>query len=213
VVGTDPVGLGLVSSLNRPGGNVTGITFVTTTLGAKRLDLLRQLVPTATVVGLLVNPANPTSKSQANDVQAATRALGLELVIVDARSEREIEAAFSSFAQGHVNAIVLGGDGFFLSRRDQLVELAARHAIPVMYYLREYAAAGGLISYGTNMSDAYRLGGLYLGRILKGEKPSELPVQQSVNYELVINLKTAKALGLAVPLTMQATADEIIEAP
>jgi putative ABC transport system substrate-binding protein len=186
---------------------------VTTTLGAKRLDLLRQLVPTATIVGLLVNPANPTSESQANDVQAATRALGLELVIVNARSEREIEATFSSFVQGRVNAIVLGGDGFFLSRREQLVELAARHAIPVMYYLREYAAAGGLISYGTNMSDAYHLGGLYLGRILKGEKPSELPVQQSVNYELVINLKTAKALGLAVPLTMQATADEIIEAP
>jgi putative tryptophan/tyrosine transport system substrate-binding protein len=210
-IGADPVELGLVSSLNRPGGNVTGVTFFVNTLGAKRLELLRELVPSATVIGFLVNPTNPTSESQTNDVQAAARAHGIELLILNASSERDLDAAFTSFVQQRVNAIIIGADSLFLSRRDQLVGLAARHALPAIYYLREFADAGGLISYGASITDAYRLTGGYVGRILKGEKPADLPVLQTVKFELAINLKTAKALGLTVPLIMQMTADEVIE--
>ena len=211
VTGADPVDLGLVSSFNRPGGNVTGISFVVHPLATKRLELLRELVPNARLVGFLVNPANPTSHSQIEDIQAAAHALGVELLVRDASSEREIEAAFASFAQQRVNAVILHGDAFFGSRGDQLIELAARHAMPTMYYLREFVMAGGLISYGASIADAYRLAGIYAGRILKGEKPADLPVQQSAKFELVVNLKTAKALGLTVPLTLQASADEVIE--
>jgi putative tryptophan/tyrosine transport system substrate-binding protein len=210
-IGADPVELGLVSSLNRPGGNVTGVTFFVNTLGAKRLELLRELVPSATVIGFLVNPTNPTSESQTSDVQAAARAHGIELLILNASSERDLDAAFTSFVQQRVNAIIIGADSLFLSRRDQLVGLAARHALPAIYYLREFADAGGLISYGASITDAYRLTGGYVGRILKGEKPADLPVLQTVKFELAINLKTAKALGLTVPLIMQMTADEVIE--
>jgi putative ABC transport system substrate-binding protein len=163
------------------------------------------------LVGFLLNPANPTSGSQIRDVQAAASALGIDLFIRNASSDRDIEGAFAAFAERHVDAIILGGDQFILSRRDQVVALAARNATPTMYYLREYVLAGGLISYGASNTDAYRLAGLYVGRILKGEKPGDLPVEQSVRFELVINLKTAKALGLTVPLTMQAAADEVIE--
>ena len=211
VTGADPVDLGLVSSFNRPGGNVTGISFVVHPLATKRLELLRELVPNARLVGFLVNPANPTSHSQIEDIQAAAHALGVELLVRDASSEREIEAAFASFAQQRVNAVILHGDAFFGSRGDQLIELAALHAMPTMYYLREFVMAGGLISYGASIADAYRLAGIYAGRILKGEKPTDLPVQQSAKFELVVNLKTAKALGLTVPLTLQASADEVIE--
>jgi ABC-type uncharacterized transport system substrate-binding protein len=211
VIGADPVDLGLVSSLNRPGGNVTGVTFFINTLGAKRLELLRELVPNATVFGFLVNARNPTSQSQTADVEGAARAHGIKLATLDASSERDIDAAFASFLQQRVNAIILGADSLFTSRRDQLVGLAARHTLPAIYYLREFADVGGLISYGASITDAFRLAGGYAGRILKGEKPADLPVQQTVKFELTINLKTAKTLGLTVPLIMQMTADEVIE--
>jgi putative tryptophan/tyrosine transport system substrate-binding protein len=211
VTGADPVELGLVSSLNRPGGNVTGVTFLVTALGAKRLELLRELVPSAKIVGLLVNPANPTSEFQTTDTQAAARALGIELVIRNARGESDIYSAFESLAQERVNAVIIGTDQLFTSRRDQLVALAARHALPAIYYLREFVEAGGLISYGASSTDAYRLTGGYVGRILKGEKPADLPVQQMVKFELAINASTAKALGLTVPDKLLALADEVIE--
>jgi putative tryptophan/tyrosine transport system substrate-binding protein len=211
VIGADPVDLNLVASLNRPGGNATGVTFLINTLGAKRLELLRELVPSATVIGLLVNARNPTSQSQTADVQAAARAHGIKLVTSDASSERDIDTAFANLVQQRVSAIIIGVDSLFLSRRDQLVGLAARHALPAMYYLREYADIGGLISYGTSITDALRLTGGYAGRILKGEKPADLPVQQTVKFELVINLKTAKSLGLNLPDKLLALADEVIE--
>jgi putative ABC transport system substrate-binding protein len=173
--------------------------------------LLRELVPSATVVGFLVNPANPTSESQTRDAQAAALALGLRLSIQSASSEAAIDAAFASFAHQRVNAVIVGTDQFFGTRHDQLVGLAARYAMPAIYYLREAVAAGGLMSYGTSITDAFRLAAAYAGRILKGEKPGDLPVQQTVKFELAINLKTAKALGLTVPPIMQMTADEVIE--
>ena len=210
-IGADPVDLGLVSSLNRPGGNVTGVTFFVNTLGAKRLELLRELVPSATVMGFLVKPTNPTSESQVADVRAAARERGVDLLVANAGSERDIDAAFASFVQQRVNAIVIGADSPFLSRRDQLVGLAARHALPAIYNLREFVDDGGLISYGASITDAFRLVGGYAGRILKGEKPADLPVQQTVKFELAVNLKTAKALGLTVPDRLLVAADEVIE--
>jgi putative ABC transport system substrate-binding protein len=209
--GADPVELGLVSSLNRPGGNITGVSFLVTTLAAKRLELLRELAPSATVVGFLVNTANPTSEAQTRDAQAAALALGLRLVIKSASSEADIDAAFANFAQQRVQAVMVAADAFFGTRHDQLVGLAARHAMPATYYLSEAVAAGGLMSYGTSRTDAFRLAAAYAGRILKGEKPGDLPVLQTVKFELGINLKTAKALGLAVPDKLLATADEVIE--
>jgi putative tryptophan/tyrosine transport system substrate-binding protein len=210
-IGADPVDLGLVSSLNRPGGNVTGVTFIVTALAAKRLELLRALVPSTTVVGFLINPGNPTSESQTRDVQVAARALGVELLILNASSERNIDAAFTSFVQQGVSAVVVGADSLFVSRRDQLVGLAARHAMPVTYFLREFTDIGGLMSYGGSQTEAYRLAGAYTARILKGDKPAALPIQQTVKFEFVINLKTATALGLTVPATLLAAADEVIE--
>jgi len=213
LIGPDPVELGLVSSLSRPGGNVTGVTFLVKTLAAKRLQLLHEFVPGASLMGFLPNPTNPASASEPEirDVQAASRALGLQLQILGASSERDIEAAFASFAQQRIRAILTAGDSFFLSQRDQMIAAAARHAIPTGYGLREFVAAGGLISYGTDFIDAYRLTGAYAGRILKGERPTDLPVQQSVKFELVINSKTARALGLGLPPTLLAAADEVIE--
>ena len=210
-IGADPVDLGLVSSLNRPGGNITGVTFFINTLGAKRLELLRELIPSATLIGFLVNPRNPTTQFQTADVQTAARKLGINLLILNASSERDIDAAFTAFIEQRVNGVMVGVDAVFVSRRDQLVGLAARHAIPAAYYLREFTAVDGLISYGASITDAYRLAGGYAARILKGEKPADLPIQQSVKFELTINLKTAKALALTVPPTLLAAADEVIE--
>ena len=209
--GADPVDLGLVSSLNHPGGNVTGISFLVNTLESKRLELVRDLLPSATVVGFLVNPMNPASQSQIRDAQVAAGALGLKLLVLNAKNEGEIDAAFTSLVEQRVNTVIVGADGYFSDRRDQLVGLAARHAIPAIYWLRELAIAGGLMSYGTDITDALRLTGVYAGRILKGEKPADLPVQQTVKFELVINLKAAKALGLDVPAMLLARADEVIE--
>jgi putative tryptophan/tyrosine transport system substrate-binding protein len=211
VIGGDPVKLGLVSSLSHPGGNLTGSSFLLNTLTAKRLELLHELVPAAKVVGYLVNPTNPSSQSELTDVQAAARALGLQLIILNANNEREIDAAFADFSQQRITAFFTGADIFFFNRREQIVALAARYAMPAIYHLRDFAADGGLMSYGTSLDDAYRLAGVYAGRILKGEKPADLPVQQSVKVELVINLKTAKPLGLTFPLTLLGRADEVIE--
>jgi putative tryptophan/tyrosine transport system substrate-binding protein len=210
-IGADPVDLGLVSSLNRPGGNVTGVTFITNTLGAKRLELLRELVPDAKVIGFLIHPGNPTSESQIRDVQTAARAFGVKPLVLPAGSERDIEAAFASAVQQRANAVIVGADSLFTSRRAQLVGLAVRHSIPAIYFLREFADIGGLMSYGPSQTDAYRLAGGYAARILKGEKPSDLPIQQAVKFEFIINLQTAKALGLTVPQTLQVAADEVIE--
>jgi ABC-type uncharacterized transport system substrate-binding protein len=209
--GADPVDLGLVSSLNRPGGNVTGVTFITNTLGAKRLELMRELVPGAKVIGFLIHPGNPTSESQIRDVQTAARAFGIKPLVLPAGSERDIEAAFADAVQQRANAVIVGADSLFVSRRDQLVGQATRHAMPAIYFLREFADIGGLMSYGPSQTDAYRLAGGYTARILKGETPANLPIQQAVKFEFIINLKTAKVLGLAAPLSMQAAADEIIE--
>jgi len=187
------------------------VTFLVNALGAKRLELLRELVPGTKLIGFLVNPANPTTQSHITDIQAAARALGVELLMLNASSDREIDAAFESLAQQRVNAVIIGTDQLFTSRRDQLVVLAARHALPAIHYLREFADAGGLISYGASITDAYRLAGGYAGRILRGDKPADLPVQQTVKFELAINASTAKALGLIVPDKLLVAADEVIE--
>jgi putative tryptophan/tyrosine transport system substrate-binding protein len=207
----DPVQLRLVSSLNRPGGNVTGVSFLGAELGPKRLELLHQLTPTAQAVGFLINPLNPNAASETSDVQVAARALGQQIYVQHASNERDIDSAFASFALQRVEALLVGADAVFTSRRKQLVTLAARNAVPAIYALPDFVAAGGLISYGASRVDAFRLVGVNTGKILKGEKPADLPVQQSVKVELVINLKTAKALGLTVPPMLLARADEVIE--
>jgi putative ABC transport system substrate-binding protein len=209
-IGADPVDLGLVSNFSHPGGNITGVTFVSNTLSAKRLELVRELVPGATIIGLLVNPGNPTSESQIRDAQAAARALDVQLLILKASSERETDAAFESAVQQHVHAVIIGADSLFVSRRDQLVGLAARFAIPAIHFVREFADIGGLASYGPSQTDAYSLAGTYAGRILKGEKPGNLPIQRATKFELVINLKPAKELGLTVPTHLPQIA-EVIE--
>jgi putative tryptophan/tyrosine transport system substrate-binding protein len=211
IVGDDPVKLGLVSSLNRPDGNATGASVFTTELGAKRLELLLELVPNASAIGLLINPNYQGAAAEAVAVQVAARATGRQLLALHASSEREIEEVFAALPQQHIDGLLIDADALFVSRRDQLVALVARHSIPAIYDLREFAAAGGLMSYGTSLTDAYRLVGIYTGRILKGARPAELPVQQAVKIEFAINLKTAKALGLTFPITLLGRADEVIE--
>jgi putative ABC transport system substrate-binding protein len=213
VMGGDPVAAGLVPSFNRPGGNITGASLVASALAelvAKQLELLHELAPKAVVVGILLNP-RPSSEVDLSQLQSVARSKGLELVVLRANTDRDIEAAFAALVQKHAEALLIEPDVFFLDRREQLVALAARHAIPAVYSRREYAAIGGLMSYGTSLADAYRQAGIYTGRVLKGEKPADLPVLQPTKFELVINLKAAKALGLKVPLTLQVAADEAIE--
>jgi putative ABC transport system substrate-binding protein len=207
---SDPVGNGLVASLARPGGNITGISPMQTELMAKRLDLLSDLVPQARVIALLVATESQTERV-IGDVQEAARAKGAELAIVRAGTESEIDTAFASLAQLHADALVVAADPFLGGRRDQLVALASRHAVPAIYSWREFASAGGLISYGSSIADNFRQAGIYVGRILKGEKPADLPVQQPTIFELVINLNTAKVLGISVPPSILARADEVIE--
>jgi len=207
----DPVSLGLVASLNRPGGNVTGVYQLSAALGAKRLGLAREMVATTATIGVLLNPTNPNADIQLKDLQEAARVVGQQLHVMNANNERDVETAFAALAQSRTGALLLGADPFFLGRRDKIVEFAARHAIPTIYEQREFSTAGGLMSYGTNLADAYRQAGVYTGRVLKGEKASDLPVVQSAKFELVINLKTAKALGLEIPPGVLAIADEVIE--
>ena len=211
VSGLDPVRFGLVASLNRPNGNATGIYLFTNTLEPKKVALLHELVPKATVIGALVNPTNPNAETVSKGLQSAAGTLGLEIHVLNASTERDIDAAFATLLQQGASALVVGNDPYFTGRRDHLVALAARHALPAVYSQRESAVAGGLMSYGTSITDAYRQAGVYTGKVLKGEKPADLPVMQPTKFELVINLKTARALGLTVALTLQAAADEVIE--
>jgi putative ABC transport system substrate-binding protein len=210
-IGGDPVRDRLVANLNRPGGNVTGVVFFFGELGAKRLELLRQLVPRATTIAMLVNPNSPNTEAERRDVQAAAQAIGQQLLILDVGSDREIETAFATFVQRGAGALLTGSGAFLNSSRERIVALAARHGLPAMYAQREAALAGGLMSYGPSITDAYRQAGIYAGRILKGEKPADLPVMRSTKFDFMINLKTAKALGLTVPDRLLALADEVIE--
>jgi putative ABC transport system substrate-binding protein len=209
--GADPVGEGLVASRARPGGNLTGFSVITVELMPKRLELLSELVPQARLITLLVNPNSARAERQIGDVREAARSKGVQLQILNAGGEGEIDSAFASLVQLQAGALLVGTDPFFTSRRDQLVALASRHAVPAIYEWREFAAAGGLISYGTSVTAVYRQAGIYAGRILKGAKPADLPVQQPTIIELVVNLKAAKALGLTVPPAILARADEVIE--
>jgi putative ABC transport system substrate-binding protein len=209
--GSDPVALGLVASLNRPGANLTGSTVLQAELAPKRLHLLRELIPNAARLGVLVDPVAPPTQSTVADLQAAARTLGLQLVVANARTDSDLEMAFAAFSQQHVGGVLVGGSNLFNRRLEQLAALAARHGLPAVFHFREFALAGGLMSYGSSLGYGYHQVGIYSGRILKGEKPADLPVVQASKLELVINLKTAKALGLTIPETLLATADEVIQ--
>jgi putative tryptophan/tyrosine transport system substrate-binding protein len=210
-VAEDPVKVGLVDSLARPNGNATGVSLLSVELEWKRLELIREVMPQAASIAILLNPKNPQTAAQLPEKTKAAKALGLQLSVLNASSDAEIDSAFSAAAQQHVSALVIGADSFFHGRREHLVELAARYALPTIYPYREEAAIGGLMSYGINLAAAYYLEGDYAGRVLKGRRPAELPVQQSTSVELVINLKTAKTLGLSFPLALLGRADEVIE--
>ena len=210
VTGADPVALGFVSSLNRPGGNITGVASLADEVGPKRLEVVRELLPTTSVIALLINPTNPTAETISKDVQAA-RVLGQVVHILNASTEREIDTAFERIAELRAGALLVTNDAFFNNRPGQFIALAARHALPAIYPWREFVLAGGLMSYGISIAYLYRELGIYVGRVLKGDKPADLPVQQSTKAELVINLKTANALGLTFPITLLGRADEVIE--
>jgi putative ABC transport system substrate-binding protein len=211
-VGVDPVEFGLAASLNRPGGNLTGITQLNVEMDAKRLQLLQELVPGAKLIGLLINPASPAySAVVTREAEAAARVLGVKLLVLSASNESSIEAAFVSLVQNGAGALLVSGDSFFVVQRDQLVALAAKHRVPTMYHRREFTISGGLLSYGPSLSEAYRHLGDYTGRILKGEKPGELPVHQSARFDLAINLRLAKVLGIDVPTSILLRADEVME--
>jgi putative ABC transport system substrate-binding protein len=207
----DPVEAGFVASLNRPGGNLTGVVTLNIDTGQKRLELMHELVPTASTIALLLNPTNTVAETQTKDLQAAARTLGLELHVLHATTEREFEPAFADLMRLRAGGLVIGTDGFLVSSSEQLAALTLRHAVPAIFQYRAFVEAGGLMSYGGSVTDSYRLSGVYTGRILKGEKPADLPVQQATKVELIINLKTAKALGLTVPLPLLGRADEVIE--
>ena len=209
-IGGDPVRLGLVASLSRPGGNVTGTTFLVNTLGAKRVELLRELVPSGAVIGVLVNPKNPAAESEMKDVYAAAQTLGQKTYVQNASDENGIDSAFANFAQQRANAVTFAADAVYNSRRKQIIALAARHGLPTMYFYRAFVDDGGLISYGGRDIDSYRRAGVYAGRILKGERPADLPVQQSTAVELVINMKTAKGQRITIPPALLARADDVI---
>jgi putative tryptophan/tyrosine transport system substrate-binding protein len=209
--GSDPVEVGLVTSLNRPGGNMTGVTNLNVEVGPKRLELLHELIPTATIMALLVNPRSPSAEAQSRDLQTAAQTLGLQLHVLRASNEHDFDSIFAALAPLRASGLLIATDGLFNSRMERLAALAARHALPAISPFSEFAAAGGLMSYGGSRRDLHRQVGLYAGRILNGEKPADLPVQQATKVELVINLKTAKALGLTVPLTLLGRADEVIE--
>jgi putative ABC transport system substrate-binding protein len=211
VTGADPLKFGFVTSFNKPGANITGIWMVLTVLAEKRLQLLHDLVPKAELFALLVNPASPVSEPQTRDAQAAANSLGVRLAVVNAVTENDFDQVFSSLGQQHVGALIVSADPFFASKREHLVALAARHAIPTLYEIREFVEAGGLMSYGTVLTDGYYKGGNYVGQVLKGTKPADLPVEQVDKFELIINLKTAGALGLTIPSGVLAIADEVIE--
>jgi putative ABC transport system substrate-binding protein len=211
LTGTDPVWLGLVSSLNRPGESITGVSWFGTDLVPKQLSLLHELVPQAAVIALLVDLNLPAAESQASEAQAVARTLGLQLVVLNARTAGDIDMAFASLVQARANALLVGAGAFFVSRRNQIIALAARHAVPSIYGFREFSADGGLVSYGNDIRDAFRRAGVYTGRILKGDKPADLPVERTTKFELVINLKTAKELGLTIPMSLLGRADELIE--
>ena len=211
IVGLDPVAAGLVASLNHPGGNATGMALITGPLGQKRLEILRELAPKMRLVPMLVNAASPDALPELRDVQSAAQAMGLELQVVSARTPEEIDSAFAAFAQQRPDALLIGSDPFLMIRREQVVAAAARLKVPTVYPFREFAAAGGLMSYGTNIANAYRQAGIYSGRILKGDKAADLPVMQPTTFELVINLKAAKELGIDLPATLHARSDEVIE--
>jgi putative ABC transport system substrate-binding protein len=210
-MGGDPVRLGLVASLNRPGGNVTGITQLNIVVAPKRLELLHELVPTATVMVLLIDPTDPVSETISRDLQAVARSLGLDLHILNASTEAEFDPVFAKISQLRAGGLVLGAGAFFTARAEELAALALRYAVPAVYESRAFVLAGGLASYGSSLTDSYRLAGIYAGRVLKGEKPAHLPVQQSTRVEMFLNLKTAKALGISVPLPLSGRADELIE--
>ena len=211
VTGADPVKFGFVTSFNRPNGNLTGVWMVTTVLAEKRLQLMHDLLPKAGSIAMLINPTSPVAEPQTRDAQAAARALALNLIVMSAVSENDFDQVFMTLVQQRVDALLVSADPFFSSRREHFVALAARHAIPTMYEFREFVEVGGLMSYGAVLPNGYYKGGLYAGRILKGAKPADLPVEQTTKLELLINLKTAKTLGLDVPATLLATADEVIE--
>jgi putative ABC transport system substrate-binding protein len=209
--GEDPVKTGAVAALNRPGGNATGVSLLTVALEAKRLQLLHELVPTVAVVAIIVNPNNPQADQQLQELQAAACTLGVRVEAFKAGTPNEIDTAFANAVERRAGALHMAGDAFFNTRKEQFIVLSARHVLPTVFSLREFPAAGGLMSYGPSLADAYRQQGIYAGRILKGEKPAEMPVQQAVKVELVINLQTAKTLGLSIPLPLLGRADELIE--